>query len=256
VRGGPLQRDPDPEEPEAPLVEPGVPNRSFLVAPVVDGAVPPLPAGRRERSVPRRPRRLTRSPGCGSVTPRGPVEITTLRIPVPTAGTTGSAGAARTVRVEVPGSTGPARAVVLGTTGSTGPARVVGSARAVVLGTTGSTGSARVVGSGRAWTAWSAWAGSAGTARVTWSARTGTAGATGRVRRRRAMAAGRSPRRSWGGVCRTGAHTDRRRAKSTSDSSRRKQLLEFHSPHLCNSECLEHSSPIAPTLDSLPMDQL
>jgi hypothetical protein len=233
-----LQRDPDPEEPEAPRVEPGVPNGRFLVAPVVDWAIPPLPAGRWKRSVPVRPRRLTRSPGCGSVTPRGPVEIATPVIPVPWA--TRSAWTTGSVRVEVPGTTGPVRVEVPGTTGS---ARTTGSVRVEVPG------SARATRTARAMSARSARAVVLGTAR---RARARSA----RPRSRRVMGSARRQWwRCWSGIRRTGAHAQHRCAKSTSDGSPRNQLLQFHGPSPIFSEILEF--PLRPqTLDSLPMSSL
>ena len=105
-----LQRDPNSEEPEAPLVEPVVPHGVFLVAPVVDRATYPLPTGRRERPAPLRPRWCARSPRCGSVAPRGPVEVATLRISMPWAArcARGAAGVTRAARsaVLVAGSAG------------------------------------------------------------------------------------------------------------------------------------------------------
>ncbi len=186
MRAGSLQRNPDSEEVEAPLVESVIPHGGFLVAVVVDGAVPPLPAGRRERPVPSWPRWLTASPGCGSIAPRGVVEVAALRIPMPTAGC----------------------------------ARAAGSAGAVV----------------------------ARSARVARSA-----GISGRVWR--AMTARRSRRWSRSGAGRTGAHTQRRRAKSTGDRDPAEKLLQFHGPHLSAREC-GHVTPTHPTLDRVPMYSL
>ena len=166
---GLLQRDPDSEEPEAPLVEPGVPDGRFLVAEVVDRAVPPCPPGGRERPVPRRPRRLTVSPRSGSVAPRGAVEVATLGIAVPwPARATGPTGSARMVGATGPAgsprmvgrrsawatrSAGSARMIGRGPARAAGIAPVIGSARttgsALVTGSARTTGSARVVGTGR-----------------------------------------------------------------------------------------------------------
>src|SRR5208337_2850679 len=120
---GPLQRDPDSEEPEAPLVEPGVPHGCFLVAPVVDWATSPLPPGRRERSAPIWVRRLTRSPRCGSVSPRGLVEVATVRIPVPWTGSARATGSAWGWSAWATGS--PRAARVTGTALATGSALVI-----------------------------------------------------------------------------------------------------------------------------------
>ncbi len=208
MRAGSLQRNPDSEEVEAPLVESVIPHGGFLVAVVVDGAVPPLPAGRRERPVPSWPRWLTASPGCGSIAPRGVVEVAALRIPMPTAGCARAAGSAGAV---VARSAGSAGAVV---------ARSAGSAGAVV----------------------------ARSARVARSA-----GISGRVWR--AMTARRSRRWSRSGAGRTGAHTQRRRAKSTGDRDPAEKLLQFHGPHLSAREC-GHVTPTHPTLDRVPMYSL
>lgn len=116
-----LQRNPDSEEPEAPLIESGVPHGSLLVAPVVDRAISPVPAGRRERPVPIGPRRLAGAPWRGSVTPRRTAEVATLGISVPWAA--GMIGSTRT--------TGPARrsAWVTGTARAAGATWTAGSAR-------------------------------------------------------------------------------------------------------------------------------
>jgi hypothetical protein len=187
-------------------VEPAIPHRRFLVAPVVDWATHPLPSGRRERSAPVRPRRFTRSPGCGSISPWGPVEVATLGIPMPWRGATGSAWVTRFAR-----PTGSARVFAR----PTGSARVIGRP----------TGSARVIGrpTGSGWATGSArvfaratgsgWAtGSAGVIRsarivgsvlgVEVSGRRPARVTAGSARGRRAMAAGWSWRwRSWSGVC-------------------------------------------------------
>ena len=157
-----LQRNPDSEEPEAPLVESGIPHGSLLVAPVVDRPISPMPTRRGERPVPVGSRRLAGSPRCRPVTPRGPAEVTTLRISVPrAAGTARSTGTA--------GSTGSAW--MIGPTRSAHPARMTGSARPA-----GPTlGSAR----------------SARPARATWAARAaGSARITGCVRRMDASRSG------------------------------------------------------------------
>jgi hypothetical protein len=229
---GLLQRDPDSEEVEAPLVELRIPEGVFLVAPVVDGAIPPLSAGRWEGSVPVRPRWCTRSPGCGSVTPRGAVEVAALAVAMPRAGTARSAGTTRSVR--------------------SGPAGTARSARSA--GSVGS-GAARA-----AWTARSAGSVGSGAARSTWTARsagtgsrpTGSAGTVRIARCRPALAmevseclravvaarstSGRRPMvaagwwRSGSGAGRAGTHTHRRCSKSAGDGDSRHQLLQFHGP--------------------------
>src|SRR6516165_4257409 len=163
-----LQRDPDPEEPEAPLVKSGIPHGRFVVTPVVDWAIRPAPTGRRKRPVPRWPRRSAPSPGSRAVPPRSPVEVTALGIAAPwPAWATGS------VRVAAPWA-GSAR----------GSARTAGSAAA--------TGPARIVGPGR------------------WVEVSGRRSAMV-IRGRRAVASGLSRRRrSRGGVCQTGGHSQRR----------------------------------------------
>jgi hypothetical protein len=83
AKAGLLQRDPDSEEVEAPLVRPLVPRGSLLVSKVVDGATVPLPSGWRYLSTPARPRRLTGAPRRGSFAPWGPLEVTTLVTPMP-----------------------------------------------------------------------------------------------------------------------------------------------------------------------------
>jgi hypothetical protein len=90
-----LHRNPDSEEPEAPLVEARIPDGCLVVAPVVDGTTPPLATGRGERPTPGRTRWRTQSPRRGTVAPGRPVEVATVRVSVPSAitrGATGSAG--------------------------------------------------------------------------------------------------------------------------------------------------------------------
>lgn len=216
-----LQRNPDSEEPEPPLVESVIPHGRLLVTPVVDRAVSPLPARGRERPVPVGSRRLAGPPRCRPVTPRRPAEVTTLRVSVPrAAGPTGSAG--------TPGSTGSAR--VIGSAGSAGSARVIGPA-----GPAGSTGTALraagVTGATRATRA-------AGTARTAGTTRTAGAARITRCVRwmdtsgcRPAVTAGRAGRwRTRSGVGRTGTHAQRGSSQGTGDGDPPKYLLQFHSP--------------------------
>ena len=72
---GSLQRDPNSEEPEAPLVEAGIPHRLAPVAPVVDWRRR-RPVRWRERSAPGRRRRCSPAPWSGSVAPGSTVEST------------------------------------------------------------------------------------------------------------------------------------------------------------------------------------
>jgi hypothetical protein len=76
-----LQRDPDSEEPEAPLVETGIPDRVHRVSPVIEWRWRrPIPW--REWPIPCWRRRSTPAPRRGSVAPRSttplPVEVSTL----------------------------------------------------------------------------------------------------------------------------------------------------------------------------------
>jgi hypothetical protein len=170
VTAASLQRDPHPEEVKAPLIEPGIPERCFLVAPVVDWATSPATTGRGERSAPRWPWRRAPSPGCRTVAPRGPVEVATLSVPTPW-----PAGSA--------GTTGSARAVVVGRTARSARAMEVSGRRCAVVAAGCACGCAVVTTRGR----------------------------------RCAVAARARPARSWGGVGRTGAHTQCRCAQSTDD---------------------------------------
>jgi hypothetical protein len=198
-------------------------------------------ARRWERSVPVRPRWLTRSPGGGSVTPRGPAEVATLGISMPWA--TRPARPARATGVEVPGATGSVRMEVPGTAG---PARTTRSVRVEVP---------RSAGPARALSARSAGITRCALVVVPGTARCARAGSA-RARSRRVMGSARCQRwRCWSGIRRTGAHTQRRGAKSTGDGSPRNQLLQFHGPSPTSSEFLEF--PLRPqTLDSLSMSSL
>ena len=69
------ERNPDPEEVEAPLVVTGIPHRLLLEAPVVDRRRRRSPR-LRQRSIPRRRRRCAPAPGRQIITPRGAVEST------------------------------------------------------------------------------------------------------------------------------------------------------------------------------------
>jgi hypothetical protein len=81
IRGGrPIcrsdrERNPDPEEVEAPLVVTGIPHRLLLEAPVVDWRRRRSPR-LRQRSIPRWRRRCAPAPGRQIITPRGTVEST------------------------------------------------------------------------------------------------------------------------------------------------------------------------------------
>ncbi len=133
IRGGrPIsrsdrERNPDPEEVEAPLVVTGIPHRLLLEAPVVDWRRRRSPR-LRQRSIPRWRRRCAPAPGRQIITPRGTVE-STAPVVVPgvpwwspvvvvgsaevtgrrTAGSAGSAGSAEVTRSESgpPGPPGP-----------------------------------------------------------------------------------------------------------------------------------------------------
>lgn len=213
VRVEPLQRNPDPEEPEAPLVEAGIPDGRLVVAVVVNGAIPPRPAGRRQGPVPRRPRWLTPAPGCGPVPPRRAVEVAAVRIAAP-----GAARSARSTR-----ATRATGVIEAGTARATRSARVIGrrSTRP-----TGAAGSARVTGSTRA-TGTTRAAGAARAPGSAWIVRSGRAV----IRRGRAAVVTRGTRRlSRCGEGRTGAHAQGGGAKSADDRSPRNELLEFHSP--------------------------
>ena len=145
IRGGrPIsrsdrERNPDPEEVEAPLVVTGIPHRLLLEAPVVDWRRRRSPR-LRQRSIPRWRRRCAPAPGRQIITPRGTVE-STAPVVVPgvpwwspvvvvgsaevtggrTAGSAGSAGSAevtgaagrrvRRVRGSHPGADRPVRRV-------------------------------------------------------------------------------------------------------------------------------------------------
>ena len=197
VRVDLLQRNPDPEEPEAPLVEPGIPEGCFVVAVVVNGTVPPWPAGWRKRPVPGRPWRLTRSPGRGPVSPRRTAEVAALRIAAPrTARSTGATRAAGSPRVVVPRSAWAARSARVIGPGSAWTARPTGPARVIGRGATWTArpaGSALVIGSTR-----SAWV-----ARPAGSARVVRTGRRVEVARRRAavVTAGSRRWRSRSGEC-------------------------------------------------------
>jgi hypothetical protein len=199
-----LQRDPDPEEPEAPLVEAGIPSGRFVVAVVVDGPVPPLPAGRRKRPIPRRPWRRTVSPRCGPVTPRGTVEVAALGIAAPRAARTVGSGTAGMVGARATGMVGAWTAGMV-RAGSAGAIGMVGGV--TERGPAGTTRTARATGS----------------ARVTGSTR--IIGAGRRVeapgRRPTVVSAGSRLWLSWRGECRTGTHTQRCSAKGARDGSPR-----------------------------------
>jgi hypothetical protein len=219
-----LQRDPDSEEVEAPLVEPGVPHRVFVVAVVVDRATAPASARGRKRSAPVGMWRLAGAPGCRSIAPRSSVEVTALV-------------------VAVPGAAGPAGAVVTRSAWSV-------HSGAMIAGSAGSAGSAGAViaWSARSWTTWAviawsarSWTTGAVTTRTarsrasrSWAARpTRTVAAAARIlvcrsasRRRGAVAAAGSWARSGAG--RTSAHAQRGRPQGAGDGRSGHQLLQFH----------------------------
>lgn len=166
AKSRPLQWDPHSEEVNAPLIEPLIPHGGFLISPVVDRAARPPTSGWGQRSVPCRARWFSCSPRRLPVSPRGPVEVAALGIPVPrppraartmlawsarteSAGSARSmfAGAAWSVLVE---SAGSARAVLAG---AARPARAVFArpAGAMLVESAGSTRPARPMstGSGR-----------------------------------------------------------------------------------------------------------
>jgi hypothetical protein len=229
-----LQRDPDSEEVEAPLVEPGVPHRVFVVAVVVDRSTPPASARGRKWSAPVGMWRLAGTPGCRSIAPRSSVEVTALVVAVP-----GTAGTTRSV------VTGTTRSVVTGTTRSawptgamhSGPARPTGTARSMVTRPAWPTGSgttrsgttrptragaarSRTTRSARSRTTWPV--ASSAAARVVWG------GCGVACRRRGAVAAAGSRARSGAG--RTSAHAQRGCPQGAGDGCSGHQLLQFHRP--------------------------
>jgi hypothetical protein len=152
----------------------------------------------------------------------GPAWATgSVRVAAPLAGPAWATGSVRMTGRRSAWATGPARAT--GSAWATGPARMIervsawitGSAGASGSGVTGSavaTGPARIVGSGR---------------RVEVAGRRPAMV----IRGRRAVACGWSRRwRSRGGVCQTGAYTQRRSAEGAGDGSPRNNLLQFHGP--------------------------
>lgn len=207
ARGHLLQRNPDPEEPEPPLVEAGVPHGCFVVAVVVDGAVSPRRAGGRKWPIPCRPRWCTVSPRAGAVAPRGAVEVAALGIAMP--GATRSARPARSAR-----SARSAGMVGRGSTRTAGPAGTAGS--------TGVTGSARrptrIAGATR----------SARATRATRSARIIRSGRAVIPRSRSTVATAGTRRLSRCGERRTGTDAQRSGAKGADDRSPRNKLLQFH----------------------------
>lgn len=239
-----LQRNPDSEEPETPLIEAGIPHGSLLIAPVIDRAVSPVRTGRGERPVPRGSRRRTGSPGPRPVAPWGPMEVAALGISVPRA--TGSTGAARPTRSALRSAwvVGPARAAgaawVVGPARATGPAGTIGTAR--MAGATWPARPARPAlrSTGATWPTRSALrsarsARSARTTRAAGTTRTARiAGCVGRVDapgRGCAVVTGRARRRpARSGAGRTGPHTQRRSAQCTGDGHPPKKLLKSHSP--------------------------
>lgn len=185
-----LQRNPDPEEVESPLVETGVPVRRFLVAPVVDRAITPWTARRGERPIPRRSRRRAGAPRARPVAPRGAVEVAPLVIAMPrTTGTTGTGG--------------PTRAS--GTTGMIGTARTARTAR--------TTGPAR--------TTWAA-----GTTRAAGIIRPG--GSVKAPGLRCAMTTGARWRPARCGVGKPGAHSQGRSTERSGDGHPSDKLLQLH----------------------------
>src|SRR6478735_5387492 len=133
------ERNPDPEEVEAPLVVTGIPHRLLLEAPVVDWRRRRSPR-LRQRSIPRWRRRCAPAPGRQIITPRGTVESTAPVVvpgvpwwsPVVVVGsaevtrgwTAGSAGSAEVTRGRTAGSAGSAEVTLWRTAGSAGSAEV------------------------------------------------------------------------------------------------------------------------------------
>lgn len=216
-----LQRNPDPEEVESPLVETGVPVRRFLVAPVVDRAITPWTARRGERPIPRRSRRRAGAPRARPVAPRGAVEVAPLVIAMPrTTGTTGTGGSTRAA-----GPAGSARVIGTWAPGSARAARVIGTGPA---GPTRASGTTGMIGTART-------ARTTGPARTTWAA--GTTRAAGIIRPggsvkapglRCAMTTGAGWRPARCGVGKPGAHSQGRSTERSGDGHPSDKLLQLH----------------------------
>jgi hypothetical protein len=138
IRGGrPIsrsdrERNPDPEEVEAPLVVTGIPHRLLLEAPVVDWRWRRSPR-LWQRSVPRRRRRCAPAPGRQIITPWRTVESTAPVVvpgvpwwsPVVVVGSAAEVTGrwtARPAEVARWGTAGPAGAVEVAGWGTAGPA--------------------------------------------------------------------------------------------------------------------------------------
>ena len=119
------ERNPDPEEVEAPLVVTGIPHRLLLEAPVVDRRRR-RPPRLRQRSVPGRRRRCAPAPGRQIITPRGTVESTApVVVPgVPWWSPVVVVGSAEVTRGWTAGSAGSAEVTLWRTAGSAGSAEV------------------------------------------------------------------------------------------------------------------------------------
>jgi hypothetical protein len=220
-RGESLQRDPDSEEVEAPLVEPRVPARVLVVAVVVDRSVVPTPSWWGKRPAPVRTGRLAGTPRRRSVAPRSSVEVPAVVVAVPRA--TGPAGAV---------ITRSARSVHSGTTRPTMSTRSAGAmitrcAGAMITRSTRSRATwAVTTGSARSWAARS------GATRPTWPV---ASSATARILVRRSANRGRGAVAAAGSGARSGAgrasaHAQRGCPEGAGDGRSGHQLLQFHRP--------------------------
>ena len=133
IRGGrPIsrsdrERNPDPEEVEAPLVVTGIPHRLLLEAPVVDWRRR-RPPRLWQRSVPRRRRRCAPAPGRQIITPWGTVESTApVVVPgVPWWSPVVVVGSAEVTGGGPPGPPGPRKSPGGGPPGPPGPRKSPG----------------------------------------------------------------------------------------------------------------------------------
>src|SRR5271166_2776436 len=248
-----LQRNPDSEEPEAPLVEALVPCRLLVVAPVVDGSWR-RPVRRRQRPEPVGRWRRTPAPRRGSVAPRGVTPASEgfrrrwSAVPV-----TGSAWVPVTGSARVPVA-GPAARVPVAwrPVRSTGvktarPARASWPATGRPTGPSGITAEVlrlRAVRSTRPATTRRARRGQPGT-----PSRSGSRGSTRSAPRRRTTAA------AGVRVCHTCAEPHQRQANATREGNPRDGFLQVHRVTPCP-ETLAPIYPDKPTLDSLSMIEL
>ncbi|MDT5171754.1 MAG: hypothetical protein QOD02_5108, partial [Mycobacterium sp.] len=209
----------------APLVELRIPVWSFLVAPVVDRAVIPPSTGRGKWPVPCRPRWLACTPGSGSVSPGGAVEVAALVVAMPS-----TAGSTRSSRSVVSRSTGAAWSMVSRSTGAarsvvSRPARPTGSVVARSTRSTGPSWSARSVVSRPAGSGSARSTGSARPVASAWVA--GCRSAVVDCGRRAVVAAG-TGWRSGSGAGGTGTRTQRCCPERAGDGSSGHQLVQFH----------------------------